>query len=410
MNAVPTPRSVSHPGVVVTADTPRPPVRVAIVTPVHWSAFMGGSQDQMRHLVDAMLADGRYDVSYVARRIDESHVPKGYRIVPVGRRRDVPRLGYVTDVWPLWRVLSTLHPDVIYQRIGCGYTGIAAAWARRNGARMVWHVASDADVAAVELRTRQNWLRRIAERAAVGYGIRHADTIVVQTRRQGELLEQHHDRSATLVVSNFHPPPTETTDKSGPFTIAWVANFKPLKRPEIFMRLAMRCAHLRDVRFVMVGAPASPGAEGDWRELLARLQAAAPNLEVLGARTQDEVNALLARSHLLVNTSDYEGFPNTFIQAWQREVPVVSLNVDPDGVLARAQVGIHAGTEDGLHNAVERLYRDSALRAGYAENAREHALEAHGLRNIRQLTALFVPLSDDERSVLDREVYAPRDP
>lgn len=369
-------------------------IHVAIVTPVHWSAFMGGSQYQVRCLVNALLADGRFDVSYVARRIDDTHVADGYRIVPVSRRRDVPRLGYVTDAWPLWRTLSTLRPDVIYQRIGCGYTGIAAAWARRHRVRMIWHVASDADVAAEELRTRQNALRRVAERAAVRHGIRHADTIVVQTRRQAELLERHHDRSATLVVPNFHPPPTEVPDKSDPFTVAWVANFKPLKRPEVFMRLAARCAHLEGVRFLMIGAPAARDSERRWREELARLQAEVPNLECTGAIGQDEVNAHLARAHLLVNTSDYEGFPNTFIQAWMREVPIVSLNVDPDGVLGRAQVGIHAGTEDGLVAAVELFHRDRSLLACYAENAREHALETHGLANIRELVALFEPLSD----------------
>ena len=50
--------------------------------------------------------------------------------------------------------------------------------------------------------------------------------------------------------------------------------------------------------------------------------------------SQAEVNALLEHTDLLVNTSDYEGFSNTFIQAWMRRVPVVSLRVDPDRLLS----------------------------------------------------------------------------
>ena len=57
------------------------------------------------------------------------------------------------------------------------------------------------------------------------------------------------------------------------------------------------------------------------------------------------MNRLLARSHIFVNTSTHEGFPNTFIQSWLREVVVVSLQVDPDQVLERQQVGIAAGSE-----------------------------------------------------------------
>ncbi len=51
-----------------------------------------------------------------------------------------------------------------------------------------------------------------------------------------------------------------------------------------------------------------------------------------GAISQQEVNAELANAHVLVNTSLYEGFPNTFIQAWMRRTVVVSLNVNPDGI------------------------------------------------------------------------------
>jgi hypothetical protein len=57
------------------------------------------------------------------------------------------------------------------------------------------------------------------------------------------------------------------------------------------------------------------------------------NLDLLGEVPLEEVNAQLAAGHLFVNTSKTEGFPNTFIQAWMRRVPTLSLDVDPDGIL-----------------------------------------------------------------------------
>src|SRR5690606_12542002 len=96
-----------------------------------------------------------------------------------------------------------------------------------------------------------------------------------------------------------------------------------------------------------------------------------------------------ARSHLLVSTSEQEGFPNIFIQAWMREVPVVSL-VDPDGVLTRQRIGIRASTDDELIAAVRSLLTDSATRRQYAERARRYPLQQYSLRNAERLARLLV--------------------
>src|SRR6202011_2983272 len=109
-------------------------------------------------------------------------------------------------------------------------------------------------------------------------------------------------------------------------------------------------------------------------------------LQYLGTRSQSEVNELLARSHVFVNTSRYEGFPNTFIQAWMREVPVVSLQVDPDRLLEEQGVGIACDdSEQQLAAAVRGLLEDAARRAGYARRAREYAMSRHSMANAKGL-------------------------
>ncbi len=112
----------------------------------------------------------------------------------------------------------------------------------------------------------------------------------------------------------------------------------------------------------MIGAPASGEGEAQWNDALRQQIASLPNLTHLGQLNQDEVNKQLSGAYAFVNTSVYEGFPNTFIQAWLREVPVISLAVNPDDILDRAAVGIHARTEQGLMEAVRRLVEDRALR------------------------------------------------
>jgi glycosyltransferase involved in cell wall biosynthesis len=152
----------------------------------------------------------------------------------------------------------------------------------------------------------------------------------------------------------------------------------------------------------MVGAAAAGSGTVDWNDLVMRQIGAAGNIEYLGARPQSEINALMARSHVFVNTSISEGFPNTFIQAWMREVPVVSLDVDPDGVLDRERVGIHARTTAGLVEAVRGFVTDPQRRADYGERARRYAMRYHSMHNAKLLTELI-----DTGSMQSLELPAP---
>jgi glycosyltransferase involved in cell wall biosynthesis len=172
-------------------------------------------------------------------------------------------------------------------------------------------------------------------------------------------------------------------------TVLWVANFKPWKRPGLFVELASALTDLAGVSFIMVGAGASGSGDRHWNEQLMRQIGVTPNLQYVGAKSQHEVNQLMARAHVFVNTSVAEGFPNTYIQAWQRETPVVALDVDPDAVLEREGVGIHAGSPERLVEAVRQFAMNPAKRAEFGARARKYAQRCHSLRNIDMVAALF---------------------
>ena len=167
--------------------------------------------------------------------------------------------------------------------------------------------------------------------------------------------------------------------------VVWIGNFKLVKRPEIFVRLAEELRHLPDVRFAMAGRAGNERTHG---ALHAKIRALG-NLEYLGELSHDQVNELLGRAHCLVNTSDSEGFSNTFIQAWMRGTVVLSLNADVDGVLASGDLGYLAGSFDKLRAQLERLVADRHAREALTERARTLALQRYGTGNLDALVAVL---------------------
>jgi glycosyltransferase involved in cell wall biosynthesis len=364
-------------------------VRLCIVSPGHWQALRGGAEYQMACLVEALVKLDRYEIYYLAHHVAPDFHPSGYRIVQISAPGDSPRWGHLSHALPLYRALREIKPQVIYQRVAGGYTAIAGHFARRHGVCLIWHVAHDADVTPRESLAGRNPVRRYLERRSIEYGLKRARHVVVQTQRQASLLQENYGRTADAVIANFHPSPSDIIDKTGPLRVVWIANLKPWKQPDVFVRLAAALRDLKEVRFIMVGAEAKGGGRSQWDEALMQDIKSAENIDYLGARSQSDVNELLARAHLFVNTSLHEGFPNTFIQAWMREVPVLSLHVNPDGVFDREEIGIHAGTEESLAQAVRALLTEPHTRAQYAQRARAYAMRQHSMRNIDDLVNLI---------------------
>lgn len=362
--------------------------RVAILLPSHWSAVLGGAEYQAKLICQHLVASGRFEVHWLSRRIHPEYRAQGYTTHQIAERHGLRAKAFFFDHLALSRLLREIQPDVIYQRVGSAYTGIAARHAMQNNCRMIWHVAMDLDVAPFNIKAwRPSTVLKYIDKRYLEYGVRHASDIVVQTQDQNRLLGQHYGRQATLMIRNLHPLPAEAIDKSGSPTVLWIANLKPAKQPEVFMRLARACQDMPQVRFLMMGEPLPNAAQ---QRAFDHAVAAIPNLDYLGKLPIEEVNALLARSHLFVNTSLVEGFANTFIQAWMRQVPVLSLNVDPDGLLTQEGIGFCAqGDEAALLRTLREWLANAPQREQIGRCARAYAEANHSERNIESLLELM---------------------
>jgi len=271
------------------------------------------------------------------------------------------------------RTLKNIKPDIIYQRVGMAYTGIAAYYARKNNCKMLWHIASEDDLKPYWF-VWKGIIRpfHYIDKKFKEYGIKNSKYIIGQVKYQNELLKKKYGKECDLTVPNFHPVPKNEIRKENPVKVVWIANFKKGKQPEIFIKLAEEFKDYKDVKFTMIGRPGKKSWQAELESKIDLLN----NLEYFGEKPIGKVNRILCESHIFVNTSRRnEGFPNTFIQAWMRRVPVVSLNVDPDDILVREGIGFHSKNIENMVNDLKNLISNRDLREEMGERAQKYAFE-----------------------------------
>ncbi|MFX1296766.1 MAG: glycosyltransferase family 4 protein [Promethearchaeota archaeon] len=337
---------------------------------------MGGSEIQAYYLIEELKKTTSHEIHYafnsnIDPKINDNKI--SYYCL-----HDYGKAAWI-NLLPLRRLIKKVNPDIIYQRCRFGYTGIAANYAKNKSMKMVFHVASDRDCKKNQFLSIKGFPGIITEYMG-RYGIKNVDLIIAQSRYQQKLIKQNFNLSS-IFIPNGHPVPPLPFKKGNPPIVAWIANIKLWKQPEVFIKLARELQDT-DARFVYAGRP-STISKGKYQNMLISETKKLDNLTYLGEIPFEKTNELLARSSIFINTSlPREGFPNTYIQAWMRETPVVALLADPDGLNKEHQIGFHSCSFEQLVKDVRYLIENEDERKAMGSRARKYADENHDIKKI----------------------------
>jgi glycosyltransferase involved in cell wall biosynthesis len=355
---------------------------------------MGGAQYQGHLLAEEFARRPGVEVTYLARDVPPEaattyNVP--YALRSIGTKAGIRKRAALFDARGLWNTLSALQPDVVYQQMRQSYTAICALYARQAGIPFFFQIASDIDLSRrwVPNALSANLPLDVAESIAGIWGLRHASHVIAQTVRQSRVLCERFGRDSAAVVRNFQPLPACLPQKvERPVEVFWVANIKEVKRPELFVQLAESFIGRDDLKFTMAGRPSEfQRRYGPMMERIART----PNLAYLGELSIEAVNQRMAEAAIHVNTSSYEGFPNTFIQAWAQGAVVATIAVDPDEEgMEKLGIGICTGSFEGLRMTIDQLARSPERRRAIAERAFAFAHANHSLAQGARLADMML--------------------
>ena len=99
---------------------------------------------------------------------------------------------------------------------------------------------------------------------------------------------------------------------------------------------------------VIIGQP----TDNKSKKIYKRLQKI-ENVVLTGRLNHKETIQLIASAKALINTSNFEGFPNIFLEAWAVGVPVISLKVNPGNVIDKYSLGICCGDLNKMKKSIE---------------------------------------------------------
>lgn len=320
-----------------------------VFAPEYAGRGVGGEQVQHSLLARAFMRRG-FDVSMIVydwgqpdgATWDGLRTYKAYR-PDVG----LPMVRFFHPRWTaLWSAMTRADADVYYLSCADMRLGLAMMHARRRRphSRVIFRIAHDTDCEPDKLLIRYRRDKLLYE-----YGLRRADVVLAQSVRQQHAMKENYGVDARLARMLVDMPDSIREFAARDIPALWVNNIRDFKRPDLALQLA---SALGPRPMHMIGG-GQPGFEDMYRQIAADASDIG-NLVFHGPVPYRDVNAFYERAVVFVNTSDSEGFPNSYLQAWARGTPVVAF-FDPDGIIEREGLGHIAHNMDEMRGLVDRL-------------------------------------------------------
>ena len=367
-------------------------ISVCLVSANSYSLFnadcdapFGGAELQIYLIAKYLALDERYAVTVIVGDFGQQDKELRQNVSLIKAHS---RSGAVFDrlaaPFKLFRAISRAKPDVLIQRASGPETGICAFYASLKKVKFIYSVAHDAEMAGKSVASHHPLYRHMYE-----YGVKRADVIVVQSQDQIRSLSRMNvslSKKAVVITNSIEAKNSPAVNREH---VLWIARAQSWKRPEIFIELANA---IRDEHFVMV----MPVAEetDEIKELLEKALST-PNIEFISSIDFNSSQELFDKASILINTSSWEGFPNTFLQAGIASTPIVSLEVDPDSFIENNRCGfVCDGDFMKLQEMVIFLLKSNEDWKESGRNCNEYVMKNHDIKKNIEVWKTLISDSD----------------
>lgn len=348
-------------------------IKVCFVCPKAYCLFdpdkggiFGGAEVDLYILGTSLAKDDSFEVSFVVGDYGQaSEVSKqNIRLFKSLKITEPPLIA----PFKIWRAMKKADADFYFIKTMSAGLLLVYLFCRINRRKLIIRTAHSSHCDGSYL-TKHPFLRFLYKAA-----FKKAAAVFTQNRSDANSLKASLD-VASITIPNGHII-TDRNEQNKEY-ILWVARSANFKNPYLFIELAK---DLPDQKFVMV----CPKAFGDKNySILKKIAGKYKNLEFVESVKIFDIQTVFSKAKIFVNTSESEGFANTFIQAAIAAVPIISYKVNPDDFLNKYNCGFCAdGSYRKMLELINTLAEDEGLIKKYGENAFAYAKEKHDIQKI----------------------------
>ncbi len=216
------------------------------------------------------------------------------------------------------------------------------------------------------------------------WGVAKCDLRYAMTERQGELFAKRGWSCA--MYRNLILPRAFPNQGMKEVDFLWVSRCQPVKRPHLFLDLVEK---LPEHSFEMI----CPREDVGLWESVATRAAVMRNLRFIEKVPYHEIQSHYDAARVFVNTSEWEGWPNSFIQAGLGRTALLSLVVNPDGIFERFGLGcLASGNFESLKSDAQAMISDAAALERMQKGCARFVAEMHD--NAKETEAFLAGLRD----------------
>jgi len=384
-------------------------MKFCFVMPFHVSENKGGGSEVQAVILAKELALRGFEVFYITQSV-EGKAGKT-ELVDNVKIKWIKYARYFCweNALDYYKTLKDINPDIVVQRHSGLITGIIGYYTKKYKKKFIW-ICNDNRVPFkwTMLKNKRKmfpiykvklfkriilFLDTIVSEVFRHWGIKQVSLAFAQNKFQKNFLkeefglESYHIYSAQEISHKCSAP----EERLGKKIVLWSGNLGAWKRPEKFFELA-RFDTKSKFNFVMTGS------KEDIHYLNRLISKKPDNVKWLDRLSFSKNLNLFDQTAFFINTSVDEGFPNTYIQAWMRGVPVLSLGADPDNIIQKYKLGYVCKNIENIWQTLNHLLDNNKEYFEIARRAREYAERNHTIDNMTNdfLEIVFTTLYEEK--------------